>query len=75
MLHTFNSTAIEMADFTIDNLFYVTNADIAENGTVIVSGSYNKESKSDTILICNKLGEKIFSQKVKPSALKMHYYS
>lgn len=50
--------------FTIDNLFYVTNADIAENGTVIVSGSYNKESKSDTILICNKLGEKIFSQKV-----------
>ncbi len=50
--------------FTIDNLFYVTNADIAENGTVIVSGSYNKESKSDTLLICNNLGEKIFSKKI-----------
>ena len=51
--------------YTIDNLFFVKNADISNNGYIIVSGSFNKNEDEEYVVIFNPQGEKQFNTSVK----------
>lgn len=51
--------------YDLRNLFFVRTSDVANNGTSIIVGGYNRDDKEDGMLICNEKGEKLFSKYIK----------
>lgn len=44
--------------YDLRNLFFVSTADIADDGSVIIAGAYDKTDEKNGIIICNPKGEK-----------------